>query len=167
MEGGGGGQADLGGRRRITGGAAPKKQRRYDSGKKKKHTHKLPLLITGNGTIVWVAIGKGRKHDFRVCKEGKTHLYAELILKAGSGYQGIRKVHPRSEVPTKRSMKKPLTPEQKAHNRSVSCGRVLIEQAIRKLKIFRLLAERYPNRRKRLGPCINLIAGIVNHQSPV
>lgn len=114
-----------------------------------------------------MAIGKGRKHDFRLFKESKTHLHPAIALKADSGYQGIAKLHRESEVPHKRSKKRPLTPEQKAYNRSVSAERVQVEHAIRKLKIFRILSERYRNRRKRFGLRVNLIAGIINYELAV
>ncbi len=73
-------------------------------------------------------------------------------------------MHEKSEVPYKRSKKKPLTQEHKLYNRSVSSERVLVEHAIRKLKIFHILSERYRNRRKRFGLRVNLIAGIVNYE---
>jgi hypothetical protein len=38
----------------------------------------------------------------------------------------------------------------------------LIENIIRKLKIFRILSDRYRNRRKRFGVRFNLIAAIYN-----
>lgn len=114
-----------------------------------------------------MAIGKGRKHDFRLYKESKTRLHPEVVLKADSGYQGIGKLHQRSEVPYKRSKKKPLTLQQKAYNHSVSSERVLVEHAIRKLKIFRILSERYRNRRKRFGLRVNLIAAILNYELAV
>ncbi len=100
-------------------------------------------------------------------KESKTHLHPEVTLKADSGYQGIGKLHKKSELPHKGSKKRPLTPEQKAYNRSVSSERVLAEHVIGKLKIFRILAERYRNRRKRFGLRVNLIAGIVNYELAV
>lgn len=122
------------------------------------------MIITSEGVIMCIAIGKGRKHDFRLFKESKTRLRADLTLKADSGYQGLGKLHQRSEVPCKRSRKKPLTPEQKAYNRSIAAERVRVEHAIRKLKVFRILSERYRNRRKRFGLRVNLIAGIVNYE---
>jgi hypothetical protein len=39
-----------------------------------------------------------------------------------------------------------------------------IEQAIGKLKVFRILAERYRRRRKRFGLRFNLIAGLYNFE---
>ncbi len=106
-------------------------------------------------------------HDFRLFKESKTRLHPQLKLKADSGYQGIGKLHARSEVPHKRSKKRPLTAEQRACNRNVSSERVLVEHVIRKLKVFRILAERYRNRRKRFGLRVNLIAAIRNYELAV
>jgi hypothetical protein len=97
-------------------------------------------------------------------KESNTRLPPQLILMADSGYQGIKKLHEKSELPHKRSKKKPLTPEQTAYNRSVSSERVLGEPVIRKLKVFRILSERYRNRRKRFGLRVNLIAAILNYE---
>ena len=127
----------------------------------------MRLVIAAKGKIYCIAIGKGRKHDFRLFKESKTRLHPQLTLKADSGYRGIQRMRGRSAVPHKRSKKRPLTPEEKAYNRSVSQERVVVEHAIRKLKVFRLLAERYRNGRKRFGLRVNLIAGIVNYELAV
>ena len=63
----------------------------------------------------------------------------------------------------KKSKHPPLTEEQKAANRQLSRERFVIEPIIRRLKIFRILAERYRNRRKRFGLRFNLIAALYNH----
>jgi transposase len=55
-----------------------------------------------------------------------------------------------------------LSQEQKASNRALSQKRILVENIIRRLKIFRILSERYRNRRKRFGLRFNLIAAICN-----
>lgn len=120
--------------------------------------------MEAKGKIICVAAGKGRMHDFRLFKESRTRLNSQVRVKADSGYQGIAKVHPQSEVPHKRSKRKPLTREQKAYNRSVSSERVYVEHVIRKLKVFRILAERYRNRRKRFSLRVNLIAAILNYE---
>lgn len=125
------------------------------------------MLITPEGKVICVAIGKGRKHDFRLYKESKTHLHPDVGLEADRGYQGIQRMHERSAVPHKRSKKRPLTREQKAYNRSLSSRRVRVEHVIRKLKIFRILSERYRNRRKRFGLRVNLIAAILNYELAV
>jgi hypothetical protein len=40
----------------------------------------------------------------------------------------------------------------------------VVEHVIRGLKIFRILAERYRNRRKRFSLRFNLIAGLYNYE---
>jgi hypothetical protein len=52
----------------------------------------------------------------------------------------------------------------KASNRQLARERVVIEHINRSLKIFRILAERYRNRRKRFGLRCNLIAALYNHE---
>jgi hypothetical protein len=42
--------------------------------------------------------------------------------------------------------------------------RVVLEHIIRSLKIFRILAERYRNRRRRFSLLFNLIAGLYNYE---
>jgi transposase len=71
-------------------------------------------------------------------------------------------LHPNSQTPVKKSKLHPLRQEQKASNRKLSQKRILIENIIRRLKIFRILSERYRNRRKRFGLRFNLIAAICN-----
>ena len=48
--------------------------------------------------------------------------------------------------------------------RCLSKERSVVEHVIRSLKIFRILAERYRNRRKRFGLRFNLIAALYNHE---
>jgi transposase len=81
---------------------------------------------------------------------------------ADAGYQGLAQLHPNCQTPAKKSKLHPLTREQKSANRLLSQKRILIENIIRKLKIFRILSERYRNRRKRFGLRFNLIAAIYN-----
>jgi len=71
-------------------------------------------------------------------------------------------LHSNSQTPVKKSKLHPLSQEQKASNRALSRKRILIENIIRRLKIFRILSERYRNRRKRFGLRFNLIAAICN-----
>lgn len=71
-------------------------------------------------------------------------------------------LHANSQTPAKKSKRHPLSQAQKADNRALSRKRILIEHVIRRLKIFRILSERYRNRRKRFGLRFNLIAAICN-----
>jgi transposase len=71
-------------------------------------------------------------------------------------------LHANSQTPVKKTKQHPLNQEQKSSNRVLSRQRILIENIIRRLKIFRILSERYRNRRKRFGLRFNLIAAIYN-----
>lgn len=112
--------------------------------------------------IIATAFSHGRKHDFRLFKESYEGMKPTIVCLADSGYQGIAKLHANSETPTKKSKKKPLTDEQKEANRELSRRRIFVEHVIGKLKIFRILKERYRNRRKRFGLRFNLIAALYN-----
>jgi len=79
-----------------------------------------------------------------------------------TGYQGIAKIHANVEIPKKRSKKNPLTKEDKQQNRNISSKRVAVENIIREVKIFRIIAEKYRNRRKKFGLRFNLIAAMYN-----
>ena len=57
---------------------------------------------------------------------------------------------------------KNLTKEQQKENRRISRERVLNENVIGKLKRFKILSDKYRNRRKRFSLRFNLIAGIYN-----
>ncbi len=83
---------------------------------------------------------------------------------ADKGYQGIAKLHPNSCIPTKKPRKSKLDSSERQHNRNLARLRVVAEHINRKLKIFRILGERYRNRRKRFGLRFNLIAAIINFE---
>ena len=89
-------------------------------------------------------------------------MLGRMLAKVDTGFIGIHKFHKNSELPKKKSKKHPLTKEQKAVNRAISSDRVTNEHAIGFVKRFRILSERYRNRRKRFGLRFNLIAGICN-----
>jgi len=104
----------------------------------------------------------GSEHDFQLFKNSRCILAQEICLLADAGYQGIVALHPNSQTPAKKSKLHPLSHAQKADNRALSRKRILIENIIRRIKIFRILSERYRNRRKRFGLRFNLIAAICN-----
>lgn len=78
------------------------------------------------------------------------------------GYTGIKKLQGKSLLPKKRSRNQPLTKDEKRINRNISSERALNENIIGRLKGFKILSDKYRNRRKRFGLRFNLIAGIHN-----
>ncbi len=95
-------------------------------------------------------------------KESRCALPASTRALADTGYQGLGAIHGNSRTPAKKSKLHPLSHEQRTSNRSLSRERILIENIIRKLKIFRILSERYRNRRKRFGLRFNVVAAVYN-----
>lgn len=104
----------------------------------------------------------GRRHDRKLftCSGVRFRETSEVI--ADSGYQGLQREHANTSLPTKNSKKQPLTKEQKCANREKSRKRILIENVMGFLKRFKIIAERYRNRRRRFGLRFNLIAAIYN-----
>lgn len=144
---------------------SPKTQKDSYSGKKKRHTQKAQIVADPKtGRIVATAFSAGRRHDFKVFQQSRLAMLPQTECLADSGYLGLKKSHENSRLPHKKSKLHPLTPEQKAQNRQLSKERFVIEHVIRSLKIFRILSERYRNRRKRFGLRFNLIAAIYNHE---
>lgn len=88
----------------------------------------------------------------------------EQLCLTDKGYQGITKLHPHSCTPIKKPRKLDLPDSERQHNRLLAQIRVTVEHSIRRLKIFRILAERYRNRRQRFGLRLNLIAAIINDE---
>ena len=106
----------------------------------------------------------GSCHDFQLFKQSRFVVAKQICVLADAGYQGLTSLHSNSQIPAKKSKLHPLSAEQKTANRKLSKKRILIENIIRKLKIFRILNERYRNRRKRFGLRFNLIAAIYNFE---
>jgi len=106
---------------------------------------------------------KGRVHDFKIYKnEVGERIQATTRVNGDSGFQGIDKYHKNSETPQKKSKKRPLTKEEKANNRRLARERILAEHINRKLKVFKILSQRYRNRRRRYGLRANLVCGLYN-----
>ncbi|MBW1242167.1 MAG: IS5 family transposase [Spiroplasma poulsonii] len=144
----------------------PKKgQKQSYSGKKKKHTIKTQVIIEQETKkIIATSFSLGKKHDYALFKESKIPILKNTKLIVDSGYQGIQKNHNNVLIPTKKTKKNPLNKEQKQYNRLVSKMRIIIENIFAILKKFKIITEKYRNRRKRFGLRFNLIASIYNLQ---
>lgn len=112
--------------------------------------------------IIATAFSHGSKHDFQLFKEDACQFSEHLRILADAGYQGLMELHENSQTPFKKSKYHALTKREKQSNRSLARKRIVIEHIFRKLKVFRILSERYRNRRKRFAVRFNLIASIYN-----
>lgn len=117
-----------------------------------------------NQKIICTSFSKGKCHDFRLYKESKIKIHPEIDVLTDSGYQGLQKLHIRTKMPKKKSKKNPLTKEDKRNNQKLSSQRVINENIIGLLKRFKIIADRYRNRRKRFGLRFNLLAGLHNFE---
>jgi IS5 family transposase len=126
---------------------------------------KSQVVINGSSKeVICTAHGRGTTHDFALYKQSQLELHESLELLADSGYQGLSKLHDKSRTPKKRSKNRTLTKAERRANRELSQRRIVVENVIRSLKIFRILSERYRNRRKRFSLRFNLIAGLYNFE---
>lgn len=73
-------------------------------------------------------------------------------------------MHANSQLPQKSSKRKPLTNKEKKRNKQLSKIRVKVEHVIGRIKIFKIIAERYRNRRRRHKLRMNLICAIYNFE---
>ena len=92
-----------------------------------------------SGLILAAACGKGREHDCRRFKRSAWRVCPD------------------------RRKTIALSPEQRVFNRLLASQRVIVENVIRRLKIFRVLKETYRHRRRRHGLRVHLLAGLYNH----
>ena len=107
---------------------------------------------------------KAKRTSVKLYETSGVKLLKSIELKADSGYQGLQKERDKVLIPKKKSKLHKLTKEEKRANRELARKRVKVENVIRRLKIFRILGERYRNRRRRLGLRFNLISGIYNFE---
>ena len=139
-----------------------RKQRCWYSGKKKRHTIKTEIIVTGKGRIVSRSnSAPGSNADITIRRRGPPLPKGSRVY-ADSGYQGLQNEHPDIDIPYKRSKKKPLAKDERAYNHALSRFRVRVEHAFARLKSFRILSERYRYPRPAYAAKFAIVAGIVN-----
>lgn len=109
-------------------------------------------------------MSNGKRHDFRLYKESRTHVHPKTIVITDTGYQGLQKRHTRTQLPKKNSQKHPLTKEERKTNQKLASQRALNENIIGLIKRYKIVSDRYRNRRKRFGLRFNLISAIANFE---
>lgn len=115
------------------------------------------------------ALYHGRVHDFAIFKEilGKFD-FSGLTLHVDLGFLGIKKGLAGGQIfiPYKASKNRPLTPEEKAKNSAFARLRVVVENALAKIKSFFVL--RIENRMKlkrKLDEAFEICAGLANFKT--
>jgi hypothetical protein len=87
-----------------------------------------------------------------------------IKMQMDSGYQGVSAFHKNSETPKKKPKGGKLTVAEKLENQRISRERIFIENINAKIKVFKIMANKYRNRRKRHNLRLNLICGIINFE---
>lgn len=108
--------------------------------------------------------GVGSQHDFGLLKESKVRFRRGSTWLADLGYMGLSKLHTKVELPHKRKKGIGLTEEEKGWNLEHSRRRVVIEHVFSRLKVFKIISEKYRNCRERFSLRFNLIASIFNFE---
>ena len=81
---------------------------------------------------------------------------------ADSGYQGIAKLHDQTFISFKKPKGGELLALCKQANQYLAKCRILVEHKTGLIKLFKIVAERSRNRRKRYNLRMKLFAGLVN-----
>jgi hypothetical protein len=117
-----------------------------------------------DGQIICSFFTNGGRHDFRLFKKLKLKIYSKIKAVMDTGYIGIQKFHVNLVLLIKRGKKKLLSKTDKEFNRKVSSEWVLNEQIIGLFKRFKIVPDRYCNRRNRFVLRFNFIVGICNRE---
>lgn len=118
--------------------------------------------------IICTEMYNGKAHDLTIFRE--TTKVNPLILVIGdSGYRGMQKIHPNCKLPIRHKADIDKLPEhqkltRKSTNKQIASIRMKIEHVIGRIKRFKIVAEKYRNRLKRLLLRFNLICSIVNFE---
>ena len=119
--------------------------------------------------IICTELYNGKAHDLTILKQ-TTNVSSSILVIGDSGYRGLNKIHPNCMLPIRHKADiNKLTEEQKltrkATNKQIAGIRMKIEHIVGRIKRFKIVAERYRNRLKRLLLRFNLICGIVNYEN--
>ena len=107
------------------------------SGKKKAHTIKTQIVVSGKGDIMHISQSvPGNIHDKKLFDQSGVILPA--TAKGDLGYLGTN-----IAIPFKSSKLHPLTQQQKDRNTHHSRKRIIVEHVFASLKAFHILADRF------------------------
>jgi DDE superfamily endonuclease/Helix-turn-helix of DDE superfamily endonuclease len=145
----------------------PKKQRKFFSGKTKMHALKTQIAVTPDGLIVHQsATVPGPMADSMLLRRARlmVNLPAGTRVIWDAGYVGMDKIYPEFEVvtPFKRKKGKDLSDDEREFNHQVSKVRIVVENVICRLKVFRVLGDFFRNSDSVHGVMAGVVSGLVN-----
>ncbi len=150
-------------------------QRQKYSGKKKRHTVENTVIANACQMILFLGYTVfGSRHDYGLFKTEfppDTKWFETFKLWVDLGYLGIQKDYDAVEIhiphkkprKSKTNPKPALTDEQKAENREVSRVRIVVENAICRMKRFIAVVAPFRNHKENLVDDVALVAaGLAN-----
>lgn len=145
-------------------------QKQYFSGKKKFHTVKWLLICDALKRVLFAGVCyPGHTHDFTLFKEMFANLdFSAFQTHVDLGFLGIKKhvTGDKISIPHKATKNKPLTDQQKDENKAQASVRVVVENAIAKLKSFFIM--RVENRMKikgKMDDAFEICASLANFKT--
>lgn len=152
--------------RRVQRPKNKKRQNKLYSGKRKATTRKNIVVSDEKRRILYLSPTKsGRRHDKKLGDKMELgSLPPEVCAWVDTGFVGLKKIHPNTQIPKKRSRDKPLSEDDKENNRLISSFRVTVEHAIAGMKRLRSTTDVYRNKRANFDDTLHLLAaGIWNY----
>ncbi len=139
--------------------SAYQEQKKYYSGKKGVHTFKNSVVSCTQGEdIIDVTVGaRGPASDINLFRQQQAKFSEAQQFVGDKAYVGA----PLTTTPTKKPKGGELTREQKEENKQISRRRIFIEHLIRRLKIFRIAADKFRLNPENYQTVILTICGLV------
>jgi hypothetical protein len=141
-------------------------QKQHYSGKKKRHTLKTQIVVGPDGEIMEVSeTVPGSRHDKKLYDESGVgdQLDEDEAMMGDSAFQGIHKAH-KAVLPDKKPKDGKLTDAQKKRNHRISQKRIVVENTLAQLKIFRVLYHVYRHAREAYNDFFRIVAALVNRR---
>ncbi len=134
-------------------------QKKFFSGKQRSHTFKNSMISCSKGEdIIDVTVGaRGPASDINLFRQQQAKFSPEQEFVGDKAYVGAA----RTTTPTKKPKGGELTTEQPEENKKISSRRIFIEHLIRRLKIFRIAAEKFRLNPEHYQTVILTICGLV------
>lgn len=112
-----------------------------------------------------MAQAPGPSSDLKLFQKSSVHLSSDVWYLADGGYRGLEALHRQTALPVRKPKGGCLSEQDRHNNRRLAKLRIRVEHVICWLKRFRILAERYRNRRRRFSLRFRLIAGLHNFEA--
>jgi hypothetical protein len=134
-------------------------QKKYFSGKQQSHTFKNSVISCAKGEdIIDITVGaRGPEADINLFRKQQPKFSDSQEFVGDKAYVGAV----RTTTPTKKPRGRELTPEQQEENKQISRQRIFIEHLIRRLKIFRVAADKFRLNPQNYETVILTICGLV------